>query len=266
MIRYYITDRKAAGGIEPLLGFVARALEDGVDWIQVREKDLSARELSALVRRVLELPNPRGSRILVNSRADVALACGAHGVHLPSGSVAPNVLRALAPADLQDASLGSNSPLGLNSPQESRLLGKPLSNVRGSQGPGAAPCEPRTSESGLSSAACNPSIATIESGRRLSISSSNLNRGFLIGVSTHSPEEARHAQTEGADFVVFSPVFFTPSKASYGAPQGIGRLREAVCSVTIPVLALGGITQQNAAECIDAGAAGIAGISIFQVR
>jgi thiamine-phosphate pyrophosphorylase len=221
MIRYYITDRKAAGGIEPLLCFIGHALEDGVDWIQVREKDLSARELSALVRRILELPNLRGSRILVNSRADIALACGAHGIHLPSDSVAPDLLRTLAPAGDPD------SPLY----RESQSDGKPLPDGRGS------------------------------------FLISNLNsRGFLIGVSTHSPEEARAAQKEGADFVVFSPVFFTPSKASYGSPQGIERLREAVRSVTIPVLALGGITRENAAECVRAGAAGIAGISIFQTR
>jgi thiamine-phosphate pyrophosphorylase len=234
MIRYYITDRKAAGGIEPLLCFVERALEDGVEWIQVREKDLSARELSALVRRILELPNPRGSRILVNSRADVALACGAHGVHLPSDSVAPNILRALAPAGLQD------SPLS----QESHPGGQPLPYGRSSQ-------DMRW-----------PNASRDRKGAVGPV----LEGGFLIGVSTHSPDEARAAQTEGADFVVFSPVFFTPSKASYGSPQGIERLREAVRSVTIPVLALGGITQENAAECIRAGAAGIAGISIFQTR
>jgi thiamine-phosphate pyrophosphorylase len=88
---------------------------------------------------------------------------------------------------------------------------------------------------------------------------------FLIGVSTHSLAEVRAAREAGADFVVFGPIFDTESKRAFGEPQGLDKLREVAKAVgEFPVLAIGGITRENLAACVDAGASGIAGISLFE--
>jgi len=87
---------------------------------------------------------------------------------------------------------------------------------------------------------------------------------FLIGVSSHSLAEARAARTGGADFAVFGPVFDTPSKRAYGAPVGLERLAAAAAELKpFPVIAIGGVAQENLARCQAAGASGIAGISLF---
>jgi len=87
---------------------------------------------------------------------------------------------------------------------------------------------------------------------------------FVIGVSTHSREEAQAARAGGADFVVFGPVFDTESKRAFGPPQGLAKLREVTRALdAFPVLAIGGITLDNIAACLDAGASGVAGISLF---
>lgn len=92
MIRYLITDCKTAGGEREMLDAISRSR---VDYIQVREKDLPARDLAEFTRAVLARAG--AARVLVNTRADVAIAAGAHGVHLPSGSPPPPAFRALGP-------------------------------------------------------------------------------------------------------------------------------------------------------------------------
>ncbi len=171
---------------EALLENIARQMADGVEWIQIREKDLEARELYALVCAVRDLPNPQGTKVLVNSRVDVALAAGVAGVHLPSGSPEARRFRGIVP------------------------------------------------------------------------------EGFLIGASCHSATEVVAAAAGGADYIVYGPVFAPLSKGSDLAPRGLEGLGEAVRSVKIPVLALGGIASGNIEACMRTGAAGIAGISLFQ--
>ncbi len=88
MKRYYITDRNAAGGFRPLLEIIRDQLHMGVDYIQIREKDLKTRELFEFSLAVLEtrqeMKTQQPTKILINTRADVALAIGADGVHLPA--------------------------------------------------------------------------------------------------------------------------------------------------------------------------------------
>ena len=189
----YVTDRSALppspSATSDVLGKIAEAQSAGVDWIQIREKDLSARELAALLDEALKISS--ASKILVNDRLDVALAGSASGVHLTETSVSARDARKLA----------------------SSLSGPP---------------------------------------------------GFLVGVSCHSLDGARAAADSGADYLVFGPVFPTPSKAAYGAPQGLERLAEVCRTVDIPVLAIGGIDLENAASCLAVGASGIAAIRLFQ--
>jgi len=87
---------------------------------------------------------------------------------------------------------------------------------------------------------------------------------FLIGVSCHSLGAALGATRDGADYITFSPIFHTPSKAFYGPPQGVERLRKVCQAVQIPVIALGGITLENVLSCYEAGAAGAGAIRLFQ--
>jgi thiamine-phosphate pyrophosphorylase len=92
----------------------------------------------------------------------------------------------------------------------------------------------------------------------------NAEADFLVGVSCHSLEEAREAEGAGASYIFFGPVFDTPSKRGMGEAQGVAHLAEICGSVAIPVLAIGGVNEQNAGECIRTGAAGVAAIRMFQ--
>ena len=193
MLLYYITDRTQFPGDEvsrrrALLTKIAEASRCGVDFIQLREKDLSSRELEVLaqdaVRTVRE--NSSRTRLLINSRADVAMACHADGVHLRSHDVAPREVHLAWRHSLR-----------------------------------AAP---------------------------------------VIGASCHSPAEVARAAAEGADLAVFAPVF--EKQGSSGA--GLSVLQTA-CEHPIKVLALGGVTLEHARACVEVGAAGVAGIRLFQV-
>lgn len=87
---------------------------------------------------------------------------------------------------------------------------------------------------------------------------------FLIGVSTHTPAEARAARAGGADFALYGPVFDTPSKRAYGPPVGLDSFRAAALALApFPLLAVGGVTRDNFAQVIAAGARGVAAIRLF---
>ena len=203
MLLCYVTDRQSLPGIESaercenLLRKIGAAAQGGVDWVQIREKDLSGKDHGSLTRAVLQQtakPSSRDTatpRILVNDRLDVALSEGAGGLHLGENSLPLPEAKRLAVAQVADAD-------------------------------------------------------------------------FLVGVSCHSVGAAQSAADGGADYLFFGPVFATPSKVSYGPPQGIERLSEVCRSVSIPVLAIGGITLANASSCLFAGASGIAAIRLFQ--
>jgi len=92
----------------------------------------------------------------------------------------------------------------------------------------------------------------------------NAPQEFLIGASCHTLGEAREAEIAGVDYLIFGPVFDTPSKRTFGAPTGTAELAKVCAAVKIPVLAIGGIERRNARECFQAGAAGIAAIRLFQ--
>ena len=191
---FYVTDRNGlpAASASALLENIRAAVAAKIDFVQIREKDLPARELLEITREAVRLAQASGAtQIIVNSRLDVALAARTAGVHLGSDSV--------------------------------------------------------------------PAQKAVEWAR-----AGNTPQRFLIGVSCHSAAEARAAESAGASYVFFGPVFDTPSKRFLGSPQGIEPLRGVCAALKIPVIAIGGVTESNAQDCFRAGAAGIAAIRLVQ--
>ncbi len=169
-----------------LIKLIKLAVDEKISSIQIREKNLTAKLIYKLTKEIVEISKHADSKILVNDRADIALAADADGVHLTSKSIKTKIIREHFPSD------------------------------------------------------------------------------FIIGVSTHSLEKAEQAKLEDADFVTFSPVFRTISKANYGEPQGL----EKFCKVCeklkpFPVIALGGINAENYREVLAAGAKGFASIGFL---
>ena len=185
----YVTDRKQLTGTQSLSECIERAVSSGADWVQIREKDLPAQELLRVTSNAIAVAAGR-ARILVNDRMDVAIAAGAHGVHLGNESL--------------------------------------------------------------------PIALVVDWIRR------GASREFMIGASCHALVDVERAARDGASYVVFGPVFSTPSKVAFGPPLGVELLRQACRAASIPVLAIGGVTPENAGSCLDAGAAGVAAIRYFQ--
>jgi thiamine-phosphate pyrophosphorylase len=199
LLLYYITDRTQFGDSESarrrgVLNQIRLAAEAGVDYIQLREKDLRVRELESLAREAAELvhaiPPPR-PKFIVNSRIDIAIVAGADGVHLRSDDLPASDARAIF------------------------------------------------SKAGMAD--------------------------VCVAASCHTITEIAAAEAHGADFAVFGPVFGKGTQAGIGIEQlraACNRPRAA--AARMPVVALGGVSLENASECITAGAAGIAAIRLFQ--
>jgi thiamine-phosphate pyrophosphorylase len=200
MLRYAITGRALYPGAElqqqaALLGQASRWIAEGIDLIQLREKDLPAADIAALAREILKAIALAASstKLLINSRPDIAIATNAHGVHLTA------------------------APGELTPPQIRSLYG-----------------------------------------------SANLPRP-IVTISCHTLKDVERARGHHADAILFAPVFEKMiAGETMAAGQGLDRLRAACLAASpVPVYALGGITLKNAPSCLDAGAAGIAGIRLF---
>ena len=182
-----VTDRAQAGG-RSLPALIRQAVSAGLPAVQLRERDLSTRELLLLAQEIQSITTLHAVPLIVNDRVDLMMALNLDGVHLRSDSLSPLPVR--------------------------QLIG------------------PRR----------------------------------LIGVSTHSVEEVQRANLNGADYVVFGPIFETPSKRPFGPPLGLNLLAEVCRRSSIPVLAIGGITYERVRDIRRAGAQGVAVIGALLTR
>jgi thiamine-phosphate pyrophosphorylase len=187
-----VTDRRRlAGGDETFatvrvrLAELARdAVDAGIDLIQVRERDLETARLVDLVSDLVDIARGSATRVIVNDRVDVALACGAGGVHLRSDSIAPAAARSMAPP------------------------------------------------------------------------------GFLIGRSVHHVAEAV-AHAPAVDYLIAGTAFPTVSKPAADRLLGEHGLSQMTAAVSVPVLAIGGVTVELVPAIAASGAAGVAAIGLF---
>lgn len=177
-----VTDRRQTAE-RPLLAVVEECLAAGLPAVQLREKDLAAGELARLGRDLRALTRRHGAFLIINDRADVALAVGADGVQRTS-------------------------------------LSLPVADI-------------------------------------LTVADKRLR----VGASVHARPEAEAAAEAGAEWLFFGPVYDTPSKRAYGPPQGLAALEQVCAAVSVPVVAIGGITPERVGEVRRAGAAGVAAIS-----
>ncbi len=159
---YLITDRKATKK-RPLINVLKMAIDGGVKAIQIREKDMSGKELFLLAKELRDITKGRGVKLFINDRIDIAILVKADGVHLGQNSI---------PADTTRKIVGNN---------------------------------------------------------------------MLIGVSTHSLNEAKEAENMGADFITLGPIFPTGEKI----PIGINSIDEVVNNISIPIFAIGGINREK---------------------
>ena len=208
-----------------LLRKIEAASAAGVDWIQIREKDLSAKDCATLTREALQ----RVARC-------------------PSTTAAAVVAAAKSPLRATEAGAAA-AKFSSNRIMPARIFVNDRLDVAISENAGGV----HLSEKSL----------PIAEAKRLAHSQAG-SLDFLIGVSCHSLEDAKSAAVGGADYLFFGPVFATPSKTAFGAPQGIELLAEVCRVVSVPVLAIGGVTLENFSACVAAGASGIAAIRLFQ--